>query len=175
MHELIAPARSLDSTRLINDATNQFSRPEHKLVLEDPITADLDVIGINEYFGWYYGTPADLDVTTWTIPGDKPLIISEFGGDARQGLHGTPDERWTEEYQEEIYKHQISALRKLPALRGMSPWILKDFRSPHRQLPGIQDGYNRKGLISDHGERKKAFYVLQQFYREQASRAELPR
>jgi beta-glucuronidase len=175
VHELIATARSLDSTRLITAASNQFSRPEHKLVLEEPITADLDVIGINEYFGWYYGTPADLDVTTWTIPEDKPLIISEFGGDARQGLHGTPDERWTEEYQEEIYKHQISALRKLPALRGMSPWILKDFRSPHRQLPGIQDGYNRKGLISDHGERKKAFYVLQQFYREQASRAELPR
>lgn len=175
VHELIATARGLDATRLITAASNQFSHPEHKLVLEDPIVADLDVIGINEYFGWYYGTPADLDITTWTIPENKPLIISEFGGDARQGLHGTPDERWTEEYQEEIYKHQISALRKLPAFRGMSPWILKDFRSPHRQLPGIQDGYNRKGLISDHGERKKAFYVLQQFYREQVSRAELPR
>ena len=166
VHELITMARSLDSTRLITAATNQFSHPEHKLILEDPIVADLDVIGINEYFGWYYGKPADLDVTTWTIPDNKPLIISEFGGDAKQGLHGAPDERWTEEYQEEIYKHQIAALRKLPTLRGMSPWILKDFRSPHRQLPGIQDGYNRKGLISDQGERKKAFYVLQQFYRE---------
>src|SRR5215471_5638329 len=171
VHELIALARSLDPTRLVTAATNQFSRPEHKLVLDDPIVADLDVIGINEYFGWYYGAPADLDVTTWTVPEDKPLIISEFGGDAKQGLHGRPDERWTEEYQEEIYKHQIAALRKLPTLRGMSPWILKDFRSPHRQLPGIQDGYNSKGLISDLGERKRAFYVLQGFYRELASQA----
>ena len=169
VHELVAMARSLDPTRLVTAATNQFSRPEHKLVLEDPIVADLDVIGINEYFGWYYVTPADLNLTTWTLPQDKPLIISEFGGDAKQGLHGRPDERWTEEYQEEIYKHQLSALRKLPTLRGMSPWILKDFRSPHRQLPSIQDGYNRKGLISDRGERKKAYYVLQGFYREIAA------
>jgi beta-glucuronidase len=48
----------------------------------------------------------------------------------------------------------------------MSPWILKDFRSPRRPLPGVQDYYNRKGLISDRGERKKAFYTLQRFYRE---------
>ena len=102
------------------------------------------------------------------------MIVSEFGGDARQGLHGAPDQRWTEEYQEEIYKHQIAALRKLPYLRGMSPWVLKDFRSPHRQLPGVQDGYNRKGLISDMGERKKAFYVLQQFYREMTSPSASP-
>jgi len=116
-----------------------------------------------------WGRTADLDVTAWTVPDNKPIIISEFGGDAKLGMHGGAGDRWTEEYQEEIYKHQLAALRKLPYVRGMSPWILKDFRSPHRQLPGIQDGYNRKGLISDTGERKKAFYVLQQFYREAAS------
>src|SRR5438094_903751 len=71
--------------------------------------------------------------------------------------------------QEDIYKHQMAALRKIPFLRGTSPWILKDFRSPHRQLPGVQDGYNRKGLISESGDRKKAFYVLQKFYRELAA------
>jgi beta-glucuronidase len=57
-------------------------------------------------------------------------------------------------------------LRKIPFLSGMSPWILMDFRSPRRQLPGIQDFRNRKGLISEHGEKKKAFYVLQQYYEE---------
>ncbi len=29
-----------------------------------------------------------------------------------------------------------------------------------RQLPGMQDGYNRKGLISNSGEKKEAFFVL---------------
>jgi beta-glucuronidase len=41
-----------------------------------------------------------------------------------------------------------------------------DFRSPRRPLPGIQDYWNRKGLVSDRGEKKKAFYVMQRWYRE---------
>jgi beta-glucuronidase len=55
-------------------------------------------------------------------------------------------------------------LKKFPALAGMSPWVLMDFRSPRRMLAGVQDFYNRKGLVSDRGQRKKAFYVLQNFY-----------
>ncbi|MBN8706457.1 MAG: beta-glucuronidase, partial [Bacteroidetes bacterium] len=96
----------------------------------------------------------------------KPLIISEFGGDAQFGLHGSKDARWTEEYQEELYVRNLAMLEKIPSLRGMSPWILSDFRSPRRLLPGIQDGWNRKGLFSEAGEKKKAFYVLKSYYDE---------
>jgi beta-glucuronidase len=46
----------------------------------------------------------------------------------------------------------------------MTPWILMDFRSPRRPLPGIQDFFNRKGLISEQGQKKKAFFVLQKAY-----------
>ena len=49
-------------------------------------------------------------------------------------------------------------------MRGMTPWILKDFRSPRRPLPHIQDFWNRKGLISDQGQKKKAFFILKEFY-----------
>jgi beta-glucuronidase len=171
VHELVTTARALDATRLITAATNQFQRPDpHSIVVDDPLIADLDVFGVNEYVGWYYGTPADLDNYSFTTPYNKPMIVSEFGGEAKAGTHGAPTERWTEEYQEEIYKHQLAALSKVPFLRGIAPWVLKDFRSPHRQLPGVQDGYNRKGLVSDNGVRKKAFSVLQEFYR-QASTA----
>jgi beta-glucuronidase len=167
LQQLIKTARTLDPTRLITTATNQTNSTEpHKKVFDDPIIADLDVFGVNEYIGWYEGVPADLDITTWATPYNKPMIVSEFGGEAKYGFHGAISQRWTEENQEEIYKHQIAALRKIPFLRGTSPWILKDFRSPHRNLPVLQDGYNRKGLISENGERKKAFYVLQNFYRE---------
>lgn len=41
-----------------------------------------------------------------------------------------------------------------------------DFRSPRRPLPGIQDFWNRKGLISNKGIKKDAFYILQSFYNE---------
>jgi len=49
-------------------------------------------------------------------------------------------------------------------VQGMSPWIVVDFRSPRRVLPKIQEGWNRKGLISDEGIKKKAFFVLRYFY-----------
>jgi beta-glucuronidase len=123
-------------------------------------------MGDNEYIGWYIHRISDLDTADWTSKYDKPLIMSEFGGDALFGHHGDAQTRWTEEYQESLYEHQIAMLRRIPFLRGTTPWILKDFRSPRRTLPGIEDYFNRKGLVSDHGEKKKAFYVLQRFYRE---------
>jgi beta-glucuronidase len=49
-------------------------------------------------------------------------------------------------------------------LRGMTPWILKDFRSPRRPLPGIQDYWNRKGILSERGEKKAAWQVLHDYY-----------
>jgi beta-glucuronidase len=57
-------------------------------------------------------------------------------------------------------------LRKIPQLRGTIPWILMDFRSPGRNIPKLQDGYNRKGFISEKGEKKQAFTLLQKAYAE---------
>lgn len=163
---LIDHARSLDPTRLLTAANERrYSDPTTQLI-DDPLGEHLDVLGCNEYIGWYDGPPEKADGITWKSTLNKPLIMSEFGGDAAFGLHGDKSKRWTEEYQRSIYEHQIAMLRKIPFLRGMSPWILTDFRSPRRPLPEIQDFYNRKGLISSEGERKQAFYTLQNFYRE---------
>jgi len=162
--------RALDPTRLVTAALLVHSNGHDKYV-DDPLGEALDVIGMNEYIGWYEQTPQDADRTQWHISYQKPLIVSEFGGDAKAGLHGSATERWTEEYQASIFQHQLPMLEKIPQFRGLSPWILMDFRSPMRQLPGIQDGFNRKGLISDQGEKKSAFYVLQSTYREWESRS----
>ena len=59
-------------------------------------------------------------------------------------------------------------MKRIRVWRGLSPWILTDFQSPRRPLPKIQDGWNRKGLVSDRGEKKKAFFVLQDYYRKRA-------
>ena len=91
-------------------------------------------------------------------------IVSEFGGGAKYGYHGAKNQRWTEEFQENLYRENTAMLDKIDGLAGTTPWILKDFRSPRRVLPGIQDYYNRKGLYSDKGEKKLAFYVLKQWY-----------
>lgn len=94
--------------------------------------------------------------------------MSEFEGDARAGLHGMQDDRWTEEYQANIYRHQLGMLNRIAQPRGMSPWILMDVRSPSRQLPGEQDYFDRKGLLSPDGQKKQAFYVLQKAYKEKS-------
>lgn len=90
--------------------------------------------------------------------------MSELGADALAGHHGPADERYTEEFQARFYERQIAMLETIPFLRGLSPWILQDFRSPRRVLPGIQDRYNRKGLVSERGQRKLAFEVLRAYY-----------
>jgi beta-glucuronidase len=163
---LIEHARALDPTRLLTAANERHYADPNTQVVDDPLGEGLDVLGCNEYVGWYDGPPEKADGLTWKVTLAKPLVISEFGGDALYGKHGDRGQRWTEEYQRDIYEHQIAMLRRIPSLRGMSPWILTDFRSPRRPLPRIQDFYNRKGLISNRGERKQAFYVLQSFYRE---------
>jgi beta-glucuronidase len=160
---LAARARALDPSRLITAAL--LVRAEgHTKIIDDPLGEALDVIGFNEYIGWYEGHPDTADVTQWQIKYDKPLIVSEFGGGAKAGLHGEANERWTEEYQADIYRHQLPMLNRIPQLRGMSPWCLMDFRSPNRPLAGIQDEFNRKGLVSDQGQKKAAFFVLQKAY-----------
>ncbi|MEO1088016.1 MAG: glycoside hydrolase family 2 TIM barrel-domain containing protein, partial [Acidobacteriota bacterium] len=165
---LIDEARRIDPDRLISAAT-EVTTLEDGIHLDDPLVPYLDVLGVNEYIGWYWGTPEDAAATRWHSRHNKPLVISEFGAGATAGLHGDPGQRWTEEYQERVYRQQVAMLRQIPFLRGVSPWILMDFRSPRRPLPGIQDFWNRKGLLSERGQRKKAFSVLQEFYRERAA------
>ena len=166
LETLAGNVRALDSSRLVTAALLVRTQGHDKYI-DDPLGAALDVIGANEYIGWYEQRPEDADTTQWHINYNKPLIISEFGGDAKAGLHGLPSERWSEEYQASLFKHQLGMLSRISQLRGLSPWILMDFRSPMRQLPGVQDGFNRKGLISNKGEKKQAFFILQKAYREQ--------
>jgi beta-glucuronidase len=169
LRQLINQAHATDATRLVSaalQADESAVANRITITINDPIAADLDVLGNNEYIGWYTRKPADADNIDWVSKYDKPLIMSEFGGDALFGKHGDPDTRWTEEYQENLYRHQIAMLKRISFLRGTTPWVLMDFRSPRRALPGIEDYFNRKGLVSQHGEKKQAFYVLQEFYRQ---------
>jgi beta-glucuronidase len=166
IRSLIALIRSLDPTRLVTAALERHYENPTTQLIDDPLGEDLDVVGVNEYVGWYDGLPEKCDGLQWKTRYAKPHVVSEFGAGARAGLHGRPDERWTEEYQESLYRHQVAMLKRIPFLRGTTPWILMDFRSPHRVLPFIQDGWNRKGLVSDRGQKKKAFFVLRDWYRE---------
>ena len=156
-------ARTLDNTRLISMAMEVTGASNYVNRLNDNMNEYVDVVSFNQYIGWYRDVN-DAPKMKWVIPYDKPVIISEFGGGARYGYHGAKNQRWTEEFQENLYKENTAMLDKIEGLAGTTPWILKDFRSPRRVLPGVQDYYNRKGLVSDKGEKKLAFYVLKKWY-----------
>jgi beta-glucuronidase len=169
LRRLIATVRGLDPTRLLTAALERHYAPDQRThIVDDPLGQDLDVLGVNQYVGWYDGLPPKCDAVAWDVRYEKPLVFSELGGDAKAGHHGPADHRWTEEFQKDLYERQIRMMKNIHVWRGLSPWILTDFQSPRRPLPKIQDGYNRKGLVSDHGEKKLAFFVLQAFYRQVA-------
>lgn len=164
LRKLADKVRSMDDTRLVAAAMEKRELPGGIMTLDDPIADYLDVLSFNQYVGWYDGLPEKCDRVRWEFQHDKPVFISEFGGGALQGNHGPANHRWTEEFQADLYHHSIGMLEKMEGLSGCTPWILTDFRSPRRVLAGIQDGFNRKGLISNRGIKKAAFYVMQEWY-----------
>jgi beta-glucuronidase len=165
MGKLIATARAQDDTRLVAAAL-EIHRNGNNIVVEDTLGTLLDLVSFNEYAGWYWSNTKDMLNYRFDIKLNKPVVITEFGADALGGYHGDSATRWSEEYQELLYKNQFTMLKAMSQLRGMTPWILADFRSPRRQHPYFQEFWNRKGLISETGKKKKAFYVLKAFYDE---------
>lgn len=163
---LVQLCRSIDSTRLITSAIDNVNYQQAAAFIDDSINQMFDLISVNEYLGWYRQWPLAPGIMEWKSSFNKPLIISEFGGEALYGNHDTlfMASTWSEEYQEQIFKDQITMLKKVPFLKGTCPWLLADFRSPGRQHPLYQQGWNRKGLLSDKGLKKKAWYVMKEFY-----------
>ncbi len=163
MGNLVDKARSLDNTRLIAAAL-EVERKGYTVTVEDPLGDKIDLVSFNEYGGWYWSDAKELPKYNFDIKFDKPVVISEFGAGALGGFHADENTMWSEEYQELIYINQLEMLDKIEGLRGMTPWILVDFKSPRRQHPVYQNFWNRKGLISENGKKKKAFLILKDYY-----------
>lgn len=163
MGNLAKCAHELDHTRAVSAACLVNFK---KNAIEDRLEQYLDIIGLNEYCGWYTADLKMLPALFANSKPAKPVIVTEFGADAYAGLHGTITDKGTEECQAYVYEKQIETIRNIPYIKGMTPWILYDFRCPRRTSVN-QKYYNTKGLLSaDKKYRKPAFYVLQQFYKE---------
>jgi beta-glucuronidase len=161
MSGLVNIARGLDPTRLVSAAC-LTDHAENRIA--DRLAEHLDLIGINEYFGWYDPEYEKLPAMLANSDPDRPVVITEFGGGALVGHRGSTDEFFTEDRQRAIYERQIDEIVKCPYIKGISPWILFDFRCP-RRANRFQRFYNRKGLVADdHETRKLAFETLQEFY-----------
>ena len=160
-------AKSLDNTRLVTSAFNNMRFEGNKAYIEDEVNRVMDIMAINQYLGWYKTWPdADKEVE-WISKFHKPLIFSEFGGEAVFGNNIEPKRAssWSEDYLVDIYKRQFNMFKNISFLRGVTPWLLVDFRSPGRAHPTYQKGWNRKGLLSDRGEKKKVWYLVADYFK----------
>jgi beta-glucuronidase len=164
MGNLVDRARYLDNTRLVAAAL-ELHQDGNRVIVDDVLGEKLDLASFNEYAGWYWGgTPKEITKYYFDIKYQKPVVITEFGGDALAGFHADAETKFSEEYQQALYENQFKMLSSIDGLRGITPWILVDFRSPRRPHPVYQEFWNRKGLISETGKKKLAFFTLQSFY-----------
>ena len=165
---MISSCKEIDTTRLITAAFDlvYFDKEKQLFTMNDSFIKELDVVAVNKYMGWYHQWPLAPEKAIWDVAKGQPLIISEFGGEALYGKTGDDDtvSSWSEDYQANLYRANLEMFKHIPNLRGTSPWILFDFRSPYRFHPTNQEGWNRKGLISDQGYRKKAWYLMKEYY-----------
>jgi beta-glucuronidase len=162
MADLAKTARCLDPSRLVGAACliNRES-----FTIEDRLAEHLDVIGLNEYFGWYEPSFSGLERLLANSNPGKPVIISETGADGSPGHRGAGRVLFTEDWQAEFYRQQFSRITATPYVAGLAAWLLYDFRTERRQT-SFQRGFNRKGLIAaDKTTAKLAFHALASCYR----------
>ncbi len=155
MADLAATAKRRDPSRLTSAAC-LINR--QTFAIEDRLADHLDVIGLNEYFGWYEPDFSGLDRLLANSDPGKPVIVSETGADALPGHRGAGRVLFTEDWQAEFYRQQLQRISTTPYVRGIAAWLLYDFRTQRRQT-GFQKGFNRKGLIAEDKETRKLAFA----------------
>lgn len=165
---LVAHTRGLDDTRIVTAVSDKipYDTLTSTFYDADPLIPYLDVVCVNRYLGWYQKWLTEPRNVKWNVAPDKPFVMTEFGGEALYGNDGPDDvaSSWSEPYQAKLYRDHFEMFAGIPNLRGIAPWVLYDFRSPYRMNGQYQEEWNRKGLVSENGFRKKAWYVVHDYY-----------
>ena len=156
--------RSMDSSRLITFATNR--------VMKDEALSHVDVIGINQYTGWYEGNIEDWDEWVLNMKAhlkeigmdNKPVFFSEFGVGAMFGVKTFDGLRWTENYQERYYDYTLKLFLSDPDLSGVYLWQFSDIRSNAvRDMTRVRS-FNNKGIVNEYREPKLAYYKTKELF-----------
>jgi len=165
----VRQAKALDPSRPIGLAVAGYPsagcRPQY---------AALDVIGINEYFGWYPGPngqiadrdalPDYLESVHACYP-RKAIFVSEFGAEANRD--GPVEEKGTFQYQQDFVNYHLAVHGSKPWLSGSIYWALQEFRvRPNwdggNPLPNPP--IHEKGLLRFDGSKKPAWFDVQRLF-----------
>jgi len=162
--KVVAAAREIDTQRPLLLVTCFGDRD---------VCLDLvDVVGINCYPGWYWGGGVPFNQTMkWFEDymvllrgrcGGRPMMLTEFGGDALPGTHNLPGELWTEEYQQELLKEIIAVVRKSGFFCGEHVWSFADFRTGQNYTRAYG---NHKGVFTRDRQPKMAAHMLRELWK----------
>jgi beta-glucuronidase len=166
------------------------TRPAALAVAADPTVNEntayspVDVLGINEYFGWFGGTNGATSSTgplgqyldrMHSFYKHKALFVTEFGAEATRS--GPATDRGTYDFQENYLQAHLSTFASKKWLNGALTWILQDFRVRPGWTGGNPDPdppWVHKGLIDANGVRRPAFSSTSQEFAEQPALIEQP-
>jgi beta-glucuronidase len=164
-------AHALDPTRPVGIAVAGFQSAGCATNAYKP----LDVIGINEYYGWYPGPngqtadrtllPSYLDSVRGCYP-NKAVVVSEFGAEANRD--GPVEEKGTFAFQQDFVRFHLGVIATKPWLSGAIYWALQEFRvrpgweggNPRPQAP-----IHQKGLLTFSGQPKPAWFDVQRLFK----------
>ena len=125
-----------------------------------------DIVCINRYYGWYSNT-GDIKTGATQLSKElddlyqklkKPILITEFGADAQAGMHATPSEMFTEEYQTEFIKAYLDVAATKDFVAGNYVWVFADFKTSQGVVRF--GGLNLKGVFTRDRKPKQAAYYL---------------
>lgn len=181
--DLVEKVRSLDDTRLLSYASLYCN--------VGPLASMIDVLGINEYWGWYdkiFGgkglrpedealqvssdgaiEPIDLTVlddklNELKVTHKQAMLLTEFGADSVPGYLSRSRDLWSEDYHADLLRETYAILSRHDEICGAFPFCFCDYRDPSKILNGYWDGVNYKGVVSYKRRAKKPFYVLRDIY-----------
>jgi beta-glucuronidase len=163
-------AKSIDPTRPVGLAVAGYPsagcQPEY---------GPLDLLGINEYFGWYSGPNGQiadrtllsdyLDSVRQCYP-NKAIVITETGAEANRD--GPVEERGTYQFQQDFANFHFGVYATKPWLSGAIWWTLEEFAvRPNWEggNPWPASPIHEKGLITMLGAKKPAFTDIQRIYK----------
>ncbi len=162
-------AHGLDPTRPVALATNGYAA-----ALCQTRYGPLDVLGLNEYYGWYPGPDGlmfdrfalsdFLDKARACYP-RQALVVTEFGAEANRD--GPVEEKGTYAFQQAFVDFHLQTFATKPWLSGALYWALNEFRV----RPGWEGGNPRptpplhqKGLVTSSRQRKPAWENVHRAY-----------
>jgi beta-glucuronidase len=170
--------REMDDTHLVGfDRQSRIGEP-----LTTPAHQYIDVLGVNDYFGWYRSvidnrpdlpasTTADLSAFLDQVHAanpDLPLVITEFGAEASRP--GPVDQKGTYEFQRKFVLDHLAIHSSKRFVNGSIHWALRDFRVHQTWQGGAPESYatppwHNKSLIEENNHRKPAFLAVARLFR----------